>query len=126
MGWTPPDGIEVPEWRCWWHHPGEASVADASGNALFRGRLTGAKVPGLFRSRPRRLVAMEACGGARHWGREIARLGHGVRLIPPAHVKPCVKRQENDAADAEAIRGAAWCSAPRTCWCASARDASTP
>jgi transposase len=50
---------------------------------------------------------MEACGSAHHWAREISRLGHAVRLIPPAYVKPFVKRQKNDAADAEAICEAA-------------------
>jgi transposase len=50
---------------------------------------------------------MEACGSAHHWAREITRLGHAVRLIPPAYVKPFVKRQKNDAADAEAICEAA-------------------
>ena len=50
---------------------------------------------------------MEACGGAHFWGREIGKLGHEVRLITPASVKPFVKRQKNDAADAEAICEAA-------------------
>jgi transposase len=50
---------------------------------------------------------MEACAGAHHWAREIGALGHTVRLIPPAYVKPFVKRQKNDAADAEAICEAA-------------------
>lgn len=49
------------------------------------------------------IVAMEACGTAHYWGRELARLGHEIRLIPPVYVKPFVKRQKNDAADAEAI-----------------------
>jgi transposase len=53
------------------------------------------------------MVAMEACAGAHHWGREIGSLGHTVRLIPPANVKPYVKRQKNDTADAEAICEAA-------------------
>src|SRR3712207_6238366 len=52
-------------------------------------------------------VAMEACGSAHDWGREIAKLGHTVRLIAPAYVKPFVKRQKNDRADAEAICEAA-------------------
>jgi len=50
---------------------------------------------------------MEACGGAHFWGREIGKLGHEVQLIPPAYVKPFVKRQKNDTADAEAICEAA-------------------
>src|SRR5271157_5595016 len=50
---------------------------------------------------------MEACATAHGWGREIERVGHTVRLIPPAYVKPFVKRQKNDAADAEAIAEAA-------------------
>jgi transposase len=52
-------------------------------------------------------VALEACGGAHHWGREITKLGHRVKLIAPKYVKPFVKRQKNDAADAEAICEAA-------------------
>eukprot|EP01039_Chlorochromonas_danica_P020785 gene20785-biopygen12689 len=46
---------------------------------------------------------MEACGTAHHWAREIASLGHTVKLMPPAYVKPYVKRGKTDAADAEAI-----------------------
>ena len=58
-------------------------------------------------AQPRCVVALEACGGSHHWGREIAKLGHEVRLISPKYVKPFVKRQKNDAADAEAICEAA-------------------
>nr|WP_319513665.1 IS110 family transposase [uncultured Cohaesibacter sp.] len=54
------------------------------------------------------IVAMEACATAHYWAREISRLGHEVRLIPPIYVKPFVKRQKNDAADAEAIVEAAF------------------
>jgi transposase len=50
---------------------------------------------------------MEACSSSHHWAREIGKLGHQIRLIPPAYVKPFVKRQKNDAADAEAICEAA-------------------
>jgi transposase len=60
-----------------------------------------------FADQPRCLVAMEACGSSHFWAREIGRLGHEVRMIPPAYVKPFVKRQKNDAADAEAICEAA-------------------
>ena len=53
------------------------------------------------------VVAMEACGTAHHWGRVLGTIGHEVRLIPPVYVKPFVKRQKNDMADAEAIVEAA-------------------
>jgi transposase len=85
----------------------QAHGADASGRAVFRRRITRGKLMEFFSSQPRCLVAMEACGGAHYWGRQIENLGHTVRLIPPAYVKPFVKRQKNDAADAEAICEAA-------------------
>lgn len=81
--------------------------ADGSGAALFSRKLTRAKLLGYFTTQPRCLVAMEACGSSHHWGRELQRIGHEVRLIPPAYVKPFVKRQKNDARDAEAICEAA-------------------
>src|SRR6202012_2363451 len=85
----------------------QAHGADASGRAVFRKKLTRTKLIEFFRSQPQCVVALEACGGAHKWGREIPKLGHTVRLIPPAYVKPFVKRQKNDAADAEAICEAA-------------------
>jgi transposase len=85
----------------------QAHGADASGRVAFRKRLTRAKLLEFFASQPPCVVAMEACAGAHHWAREIGRLGHTVRLIPPAYVKPFVRRQKNDMADAEAIREAA-------------------
>ena len=53
------------------------------------------------------VVAMEACATAHHWGRVLSAQGHEVRLIPPVYVKPFVKRQKNDMADADAIVDAA-------------------
>jgi transposase len=85
----------------------QAHGADASGRAVLRKKLRRDQVLAFFAELPRCVVAMEACGGAHFWGRELARLGHEVRLIPPAYVRPFVKRQKNDAADAEAICEAA-------------------
>jgi transposase len=81
----------------------QAHGADASGAVVFRKPLRRGRLLAFFAAHPPCVVAMEACAGAHHWGRELTRLGHTVRLIPPAYVKPFVKRQKNDAADAEAI-----------------------
>lgn len=81
----------------------QAHGVDVGGRQLFSRRIARGKVLEFFARLPRCLVALEACGGAYHWARELVRMGHEVRLMPPAYVKPFVKRQKNDAADAEAI-----------------------
>ena len=81
--------------------------ADASGAVVFRKRLRRSQVRPFLAAQPPCTVAMEACGSAHHGAREIGMLGHAVRLILPADVKPFVKRQKNNATDAEAICGAA-------------------
>ena len=79
----------------------------ADGSVAFRKTLSRQKLEGFLASQPRCGVAMEACASAHHWGRAFQELGQDVRLIPPIYVKPFVKRQKNDAADAEAICEAA-------------------
>jgi transposase len=81
--------------------------AASDGRVLFRKKLSRPQFVRFVAALPRCTVAMEACGTAHHWGRELAQLGHDVRLIPPIYVKPFVKRQKNDAADAEAVAEAA-------------------
>jgi transposase len=85
----------------------QAHGAAADGSVVFRKRLSRGQLVKFFADQPPCTVAMEACAGAHHWARVIGSLGHAVRLIPPAYVKPFVKRQKNDAADAEAIAEAA-------------------
>ncbi|MER8412993.1 IS110 family transposase [Mesorhizobium sp. M1342] len=85
----------------------QAHGADASGIALFRKKLRRDQVLRFLAEQPTCTVAMEACASSHYWAREISGLGHSVRLIAPGYVKPFVKRQKNDAADAEAICGAA-------------------
>ena len=84
-------------------HVFQAHGADAAGHVLFRKRITRRKLIAFLAAQPPCIVAMEACAGAHYWAREIGKLGHRVRLIAPVYVKPFVKRQKNDAADAEAI-----------------------
>jgi len=76
---------------------------DAAGEVVLRQRLTRRRVLPFFAKLPRCLIGIEACATSHHWARELLALGHAVRLMPPAYVKPYVKRQKNDAADAEAI-----------------------
>ena len=81
--------------------------ARADGSVAFRRKLSRGRLLRFLASQPGCTVAMEACASAHYWGREIAALGHEVRLVPPIYVKPFVKRHKNDAADAEAITEAA-------------------
>src|SRR4051812_37626015 len=118
--------------------------ADSAGAVVFRKKLRRGQLLAFLATLPPCTVAMEACGSAHYWGCEIAKLGHTVRLIAPAYVKPFVKRQKNDMADAEAICEAAQrplcallpsrartsrpppsCSARGTYWSASAPRPST-
>ena len=76
---------------------------DSVGQVIIRRQLKRRYVLPFFEKLPPCLVGIEACASSHHWSRELKALGHTVRLMPPAYVKPYVKRQKNDAADAEAI-----------------------
>ena len=76
---------------------------DAAGQVLIRRQLKRRAVLAFFEKLPVCLVGIEACASSHYWSRELKALGHSVRLMPPAYVKPYVKRQKNDMADAEAI-----------------------
>ena len=77
--------------------------ADAQGRPVLRKKLARGKVLEFFANLPPCLVGMAACASAHHWARELSKLGHEVRLMPPQYVKPYVKTNKHDAADAEAI-----------------------
>ena len=76
---------------------------DAAGQVVIRRQIKRRYVLAFFQKLPPCLVGIEACASAHHWSRELQALGHTVRLMPPAYVKPYVKRHKNDATDAEAI-----------------------
>ena len=76
---------------------------DAAGQAVVRKSLRRSQMLPFFAKLPSCLVGIEACGTSHYWARELIRLGHEVRLMPPAYVKPYVKRGKTDAADAEAV-----------------------
>ena len=78
-------------------------AVDAAGEPVIRRQLRRRQILPFFKKLPPCLIGMEACATSHHWAREIAKLGHEVRLMPPRYVKPYVKRNKNDAADAEAI-----------------------
>ena len=81
----------------------QVHAVDAAGQVVVRKALRRAQVVPFFAKLPPCLVGMEACGTSHHWARELIRLGHDVRLMPPAYVKPYVKRGKTDANDAAAI-----------------------
>ncbi len=88
-------------------HVFQAHGADPGGAVIFRKKLRRQHLLSFFAALPPCTVAMEACSGSHYRGREFGKLGHTVKLIAPAYVKPFVKRQKNDASDAEAICEAA-------------------
>lgn len=81
----------------------QVHAVDSEGNVVLRKKLTRLKVVEFFAALPGCMVGIEACASAHHWARCLRELGHTVKLMPPAYVKPYVKSQKNDAADAEAI-----------------------
>jgi len=74
-----------------------------TGRKIFNKKIKRAKLLDFFEALPPCVVGMEACGSAHHWGRQLSKLGHDVRSMPAAYVKPYVKRGKTDAVDAEAI-----------------------
>jgi transposase len=87
--------------------------ADERGRAIFSKRISRGKLLDFFAAHPSCTVALEASGGAHHWARQLTQLGHEVRLIPPAYVKPFVKQRRDrcrgdlrsGAAPQHAVRG---------------------
>ena len=84
-------------------HVFQVHCVSATGRRIINKKIKRAKLLAFFETLPRCVVGMEACGSAHHWGRELRKMGHDVRLMPAAYVKPYVKRGKTDAADAEAI-----------------------
>ena len=84
-------------------HVFQVHCVDASGRVVVANSVRRNKLLEFFASLPPCLVGLEACGSAHHRARELVKLGHDARLMPPAYVKAYVRRQKNDAADAAAI-----------------------
>ena len=122
----------------------QVQVLMRAGQVVVRKSLRRAQMLPFFAKLPPCLVGIEACGTSHHWARELIKLGHEVRLMPPAYVKPYVKRGKTDAADAEAIceavtrptmrfvpikspssRRRCRCTGRAICWSGSARSWST-
>ena len=124
-------------------HVFQVHGVDATGKVIIRKTLRRSQSCHFSRNRPC-LIGIEACGTSHHWARELIKLGHEVRLMPPAYVKPYVKRGKTDDADAEAICEAVTrptmrfvpvktpsskrccrCTGRAICWSSSARSRST-
>jgi transposase len=88
-------------------HVFQVHGVDSAGKVIVRKQLRRSELKAFFAKRPPCVVAMEACGSAHYWGRELSALGHEIRLMPAVYVKPYVKRGKNDEVDAEAIYEAA-------------------
>src|SRR5260370_31903516 len=84
-------------------HVFQVQGVDASGRVVVAKAIRRNKLVEFFASLPRCLVGLEACGSAHHSARELVKLGHDARMMPPAYVKPYIRRQKNDASDAAAI-----------------------
>jgi transposase len=84
-------------------HVFQVHCVDASSRVVVNKSVGRSKLLEFFASLPRPVVGLEACGSSHHWARELIKLGHDARMMPPAYVKPYVRRQKNDAADAAAI-----------------------
>ena len=81
----------------------QVHAVDAKGEIIVARKLTRSQLVPFFAALPPCVVAMEACASAHHWGRALMELGHEVRLLPPAHVKPYARRNKSDQVDAAAI-----------------------
>jgi len=81
----------------------QVHCVSATGRKIINKKIKRSNLLSFFGTLPRCVVGMEACGSSHHWGRKLRELGHDVRLMPAAYVKPYVKRGKTDAADAEAI-----------------------
>jgi transposase len=84
-------------------HVFQIHCVDASGRVVVAKAIRRKHLLEFFASLPSCLVGLEASGSAHHWARELITLGHEVRMMPPAYVKPYIRRQKNDASDAAAI-----------------------
>src|SRR5215210_6804283 len=81
----------------------QVHAVDAGGRVVLQRKLRRSAVKGFFAKLPACLIGMEACGSAHYWARELAGLGHRVKLLNPGEVKAYVRRNKTDAADAAAI-----------------------